>query len=205
MDLLFFFVDVEHLAFFGELFKVRILAAELVEERSGCNDCRKFGLVDTADKRIDGGCVVQVDCSLSAAENGHDAKGRVAACGEHEAHVLVVLGERLDLFAEVVAEADHLVTVHMATGGVNQNRAGTALAHCTVPERNDACGMVHCHVPDVGTQILQVFADDIFGCGGGHGLAEAHADDPVKILRTVHAFGGVAVTAAPETLDVERN
>ncbi len=50
----------------------------------------------------------------------------------------------------MVAEADHFVTVHVAAGRVDQNRAGTALAHCTVPKRDDACGVVHRDVPDVG-------------------------------------------------------
>ena len=133
------------------------------------------------------------------------AESGVAARGEHEAYVLVVLGERFDFLAEVVAEADHLVTIHVAAGRINQYWAGTALAHRAVPERDDTCGMVHRHVPDVGSQVLQVLADHVFGRGGGHGLAKAYADDSVEILRAVYAFGGVAVAAAPKTLYVERD
>ena len=95
----------------------------------------------------------------------------------------------------MVAEADHLVTIHVAAGRVNQDWAGTALAHRAVPERDDTCGMVHRHVPDVGSQVLQVLADHVFGRGGGESLAETYADDSVEILRAVHTFGGVSVSA----------
>ena len=65
--------------------------------------------------------------------------------------------------------------------------------------------MVHRHVPDVGGEELQVFADLLLAGVCGERLPESDADDAVEGLRTVDAFGGLAVAAAPEPLDVERN
>ena len=123
----------------------------------------------TSEDGIDGGGIVQVDARLARTENRDDAQGGVAARGEHKADVAVVLGERLDFFTEVVAEANHAVAVHVVTGRVNEDDARAALAHGLEPERDNRFRVA------------------------------------VEGLRAVHAFGGVAVAAAPETLDVERH
>ena len=104
-----------------------------------------------------------------------------------------------------MAEANHAVAVHVVTGGVDEDDARAALAHGLEPERNNRFRVVHGEVPDIGSQVLQVFADGLFGRVRGERLAKAHADDAVEGLRAVHAFGGMAVAAAPETLDVERH
>ena len=169
------------------------------------DDGRKFGLVDASDERIDWGRVVQVHRGLAGTEDGHDAQGRIAACREHEAHVLVVPSDALDFLAEVMAETDHVVAGNVVAGGVNQNRAGTAFTHGPEPKRDNRCGVVHGRVPDVASQILELAADRFVRSGGRESPAESDRDDAVEVLRAVDAFGSVAVTAAPKSLDVERH
>ena len=159
----FFFVQVNHLAFAGNLSEGRVFAAKLVEEGASCNHCGKVGLLDASENRIHRSGVVQVHRRLAGAENRHDTESGVAAGGHHEAHVLVILGGRLDHFTEVMAQANHSVTVHVVTGGVDQNHAAATLAHGLEPQRNNGGGMVHGNVPNVGIQKFQVVADFFFG------------------------------------------
>ena len=187
------------------MLEVRILAAELVEECASCYDCRKVCFFDATENRIDRCRVVQVHGRLSCAENRHNAECGIAASREHETYVLVVLGDGLDDSSEVVAESDHSVAVHMAASRVNQDGAGTALAHGAEPKRDDGRGMVHGEVPDVGGEKLQIFADGLFGRCRWNCPAKSDADGAVEVLRAVHAFRGLAVAAAPKTVDVERN
>ena len=176
----FFFVQINHLAFAGDLSEGRILAAKLVEEGAGRNHGGKVGLLDASENRIHRSGVVQVHRRLAGAENRHDAESGVAAGGHHEAHVLVVLGGRFNHFAEIMAKANHSVTVHMVAGGVNQNHAATTLAHGLEPKRNNGGGMVHGNVPNVGIQKFQVVADFFFGRVRRQRLRETDANDSVE-------------------------
>ncbi len=200
-----FLVEVDHLALARDLPECGIAPAELVVEGVRGDDGRDVRLLDAAEDGVDGGGVVEVHARLSGAEDGHDAECRVAAGRQHEAHVLVALRDGAYLVAEVAAEADHAVAAHVVSGGVDEDDAAAALAHGLEPERHDGFGVVHRHVPDVGGEELQVAADLLFARVGGERLSEPDADDAVEGLRTVHALGGLAVAAAPEPLDVERN
>ncbi len=104
-----------------------------------------------------------------------------------------------------MAEADHVVTIHVVAGRVDEYRAAAALAHCLEPERNDGFGAFHCEVPYIAAEELQVLADFLFGSACGERLGEPYADDAVECLRAHHAFRCLAVAAAPEPLDVERD
>ena len=65
----FFFVQVNHLAFVGDLSEGDVLSAELVIEGVRRNYGRKVGLFDAAKNRIDRRRVVQVHGRLAGAEN----------------------------------------------------------------------------------------------------------------------------------------
>ena len=104
-----------------------------------------------------------------------------------------------------MAKANHVVAVHVVARGVYEYRAATALAHCLEPERDDGFGMLHREVPYVASEVLQVLTDFFFGCACGERLGEPDAYHAVERLRAHHAFGCLAVAAAPEPLDVERD
>ena len=93
----------------------------------------------------------------------------------------------------------------MVAGGVNKHHAGTALAHGLEPKRNDGFGAVGGCIPDVGVQKLQVAADVFFGGVRRERFRKTDTDDAVEGLGAVHAFRGMAIAAAPESLNVERN
>ena len=204
-EFLFFVVQINYLALFCNVDKFTILVAELVEEGVRRDDGRNFCLFDTAEDGIDGGGVVQVYARLAGAENRDDSESGVAACREHEPDVLFALRDRLDGPAKVMAEADHVVAVHVVARGVDEYGAAAALAHCLEPERNDGFGTFHREVPYIAAEELQVFTDFLFGCICGERLGEPDAYHAVERLRAHHAFGCLAVAAAPEPLDVERD
>ena len=104
-----------------------------------------------------------------------------------------------------MAEANHAVTVHVVTRGIDKYRAEVALAHRLEPERDRRLGLIHRDIPDVRAQEVQFPVDDFFGRTDREHFPVTHADDAVEYLRAVHALGSLAVTAAPQALDVERD
>ena len=68
-----------------------IMAMALV--LTGCKDAKSNGdAADSKQAEVKQEQDVKDDGCLAGAENGHNTKGGVAACREHEAYVLVVLG-----------------------------------------------------------------------------------------------------------------
>ena len=202
---LFLIVQINYLALFCNVGKVCIPAAQFIQECVRGDYGRNFCLLDAAENRIDGGGIVQVDARLARAKNRDDSECGVAARREHEPDVLFALRDRLDGLAKVMAEADHVVAVHVVARGVDEYGAAAALAHRLEPEWNDGFGTIHRKIPYIAAEELQVFTDFLFGCICGERLGEPDAYHAVERLRAHYAFGCLAVAAAPEALDVERD